>query len=1074
MIFLILSCSNSFSQDKNQNYIRTRVMLHESDTSKYIETIQYYDGLGRPFMNVQKGVTSDHKNNISLQEYDAAGREVKTWLPHVTTADYISPESLKNSISDSYNGDTRPFNESVYESSPLNRIVKQYAPGDRWGDYPASTSYMTNTSTGSLSCKLYHVTPTGELAQDGIYAQGELYVTKSMDEEGHISYRFIDKRNRELLNRQMKDSITHDTYYVYDDFDNKRFVLPPAFQSNPDLDLYAYQYTYDKRNRCVEKKLPGCATIKYFYDSADHLIFSQDGVQYENSELTFFLYDAFNRLTVKGICLNTNPSSVENIIVTCSTVKGIYDISISENLGSSGYKTNLKLTSPTVHEINYYDNYSFLSMSNFASTGKFHNSLINSTGFQTGQIIGLLGDTVSYLYSATYYDVNGRPIETISSNHIGGYDAIATGYSFTGKPLIKRHIHSNAHTSITEVSTFAYDHVERLKTITHQLDNNNPVTLVSNSYDDLGRLQEKKYHNDYFKTKYSYNIRNWLTEINASDFKEKLSYTLNGNISSMEYRFNDRGYRKYNYVYDDLNRLTGAYYSYRGDAGTSHSVNKASNYTVTYTYDKNGNIGSLRRYGAVVLDRYDIVDELIITYNGNQIKNITDLSQTNSSLFNSSDFKDSHSGSGTEYIYDANGNLEQDFDKKISLIQYNSLNLPTKLQFNNGNMTNYLYSTNGHKCRVTHLTAVNNVIIPMGSIISLPAEQVKNIITTDYCNNIIYENGVLNKILTKEGYITLEGDIPTYHYFQQDHLGNNRVIITQNGRIEEVNHYYPFGGIFYEHYANNVSAQPYKFGGKELDRMHGLGWYDFGSRFLRSDVPGWTGIDPLCEKYYNISPYAYCMNNPVRYIDPYGRDVYRFDDKTGEMILYKQTNDNFDQIGRFKYNKKTNTYILKTNKRGEARTKIDKIEKGILSDGMNLKSKSNVWEVGGKGQPTVEGFQNFAIGFSEMIGKELAGFYYAKSGQNDVSYIHMGKYENNRYDKSYSTPGIFSVRPELLGRIENHTSWHTHPSTAPEADRIQPSGIATPGGDMEHKRNHLLQGFHTFIILTKGYPPIYY
>lgn len=636
-------------------------MLHESDTSKYIETIQYYDGLGRPFMNVQKGVTSDHKNNISLQEYDAAGREVKTWLPHVTTADYISPESLKNSISDSYNGDTRPFNESVYESSPLNRIVKQYAPGDRWGDYPVSTSYMTNTSTGSLSCKLYHVTPTGELAQDGIYAQGELYVTKSTDEEGHISYRFIDKRNRELLNRQMKDSITHDTYYVYDDFDNKRFVLPPAFQSNPDLDLYAYQYTYDKRNRCVEKKLPGCATIKYFYDSADHLIFSQDGVQYENSELTFFLYDAFNRLTVKGICLNTNPSSVENIIVTCSTVKGIYDISISENLGSSGYKTNLKLTSPTVHEINYYDNYSFLSMSNFASTGKFHNSLINSTGLQTGQIIGLLGDTVSYLYSATYYDVKGRPIETISSNHIGGYDAIATGYSFTGKPLIKRHIHSNAHTSITEVSTFAYDHVERLKTITHQLDNNNPVTLVSNSYDDLGRLQEKKYHNDYFKTKYSYNIRNWLTEINASDFKEKLSYTLNGNISSMEYRFNDRGYRKYNYVYDDLNRLTGAYYSYRGDAGTSHSVNKASNYTVTYTYDKNGNIGSLRRYGAVALDRYDIVDELIITYNGNQIKNITDLSQTNSSLFNSSDFKDSHSGSGTEYIYDANGNLEHGF-----------------------------------------------------------------------------------------------------------------------------------------------------------------------------------------------------------------------------------------------------------------------------------------------------------------------------------------------------------------------------------------------------------------------------
>ena len=100
-----------------------------------------------------------------------------------------------------------------------------------------------------------------------------------------------------------------------------------------------------------------------------------------------------------------------------------------------------------------------------------------------------------------------------------------------------------------------------------------------------------------------------------------------------------------------------------------------------------------------------------------------------------------------------------------------------------------------------------------------------------------------------------------------------------------------------------------------------------------------TSIDPLTEKYYHISPYAYCMNNPIRYIDPNGMDVYRFDDKTGEMHLFLQTDDDFDQIGRFKYDKKTDTYVLKTNKNGEARTRIDNIEKGILSDGMNFKTK---------------------------------------------------------------------------------------------------------------------------------------
>ena len=235
-----------------------------------------------------------------------------------------------------------------------------------------------------------------------------------------------------------------------------------------------------------------------------------------------------------------------------------------------------------------------------------------------------------------------------------------------------------------------------------------------------------------------------------------------------------------------------------------------------------------------------------------------------------------------------------------------------------------------------------------------------------------------------------------------------------------------------------------------------------------------TSIDPLTEKYYHISPYAYCMNNPIRYIDPNGMDVYRFDDKTGEMHLFLQTDDDFDQIGRFKYDKKTDTYVLKTNKNGEVRTRIDNIEKGILSDGMNFKTNANVWEVGGQEQPTVEGFQNFAIDFSEMIGREVAGFYFSDPEQNDVSYIHMGKYENNRYNKSHSTPSIYSVRPDLYGNIAPHTSWHTHPSTAPLADRLRPSGLTTPGGDMEHKQNHVPQGFHTFIILTKGYPPILY
>ncbi|WP_270439480.1 RHS repeat-associated core domain-containing protein, partial [Bacteroides bouchesdurhonensis] len=111
----------------------------------------------------------------------------------------------------------------------------------------------------------------------------------------------------------------------------------------------------------------------------------------------------------------------------------------------------------------------------------------------------------------------------------------------------------------------------------------------------------------------------------------------------------------------------------------------------------------------------------------------------------------------------------------------------------------------------------------------------------------------------------------------------------QNGNVEEVNHYYPFGGIF----ANTASIQSYKYNGKELDTKNGLNWYDYGARHYDAAIGRWQVVDPMAEKYYSNSPYTYCANNPMRFIDPTGMfygDYYS--GYTGKFLFSDGIKDN--------------------------------------------------------------------------------------------------------------------------------------------------------------------------------------
>ena len=719
----------------------------------------------------------------------------------------------------------------MYEASPSDRLVAQYGPGAKWSDKPMTTDYMLNGSSEVLSCVHYSVNGS-TLVNGGSYATGELYVIRTQDEDGNTASQFTDKQGHTVLVSQLNGTVRHDTYYVYDDYDNLCYVLPPAMDGNistASLNLYAYQYKYDRRNRCVWKKLPGADAVSYVYDLNDRLVFSQDGNQKSRGKWMFYLYDDLSRLVVQGECANTNTSTASARSVACTRVN------TATGLGNSGYSSDFALTAPVVYLVNYYDNYDFRTLPGF-NNSFFPANTLSAKGYLSGSVITVLGSDTK-LYSANYYDKKGRVTKTVSSNLLSGYETTTTIYTFTGKPASVKHVHMAAgKTTQMEIYTYTYDHAERLTKVEHSL-NGVKVTLAANTYDELGRLSGKSLHGSASnKLAYAYNIRNWIESISSGGlFNISLYYGYNGNVSRMVCRCpGDNKTYGYNFAYDNLSRLTSAQSLIGGVITLGYATN--------YSYDKNGNLLHLRRGGQTGLSGTGIIDNLSFTLNGNQLKAVNDDATATAS--NGFEFKDG-AKLATEYMYDANGSLIKDLNKGIG-IQYNLLNLPSQVKFSDGSTITYTYGADGVKLRTVH---------KIGGVTT----------TTDYCDNVIYENGTAKQLLTEEGYVSLSDK--KYHYYLKDHQGNNRVVTDQAGGMEEANYYYPFGGVFL---SNGNDVQAYKYNGKELDTKKGLNWYDYGAREYDAVLGRFTTMDPMAEKYYAVSPYTYCVNNPIKFVDPTG------------------------------------------------------------------------------------------------------------------------------------------------------------------------------------------------------------
>ena len=932
IIFItIIFCSGliryAWAQSSDRNYIKTTTYLNETGTSS-LKTIQYYDGLGRHVQTVQQnaGPSNNNQDLISIQDYDPLGREFRTWLPIYRSANNGAYYSgvLANDSKSQYGNDAYAYSEPIYEPSPLNRIIQQYGPGQAWrtAGRQVKTDYLANNS--SYPCRYYFVLGENLVKDANDYPANTLYVVKTTDEDNKVSYVFTDKLGRVVLQRQIDGTEKFDTYYVFDDLGKLRFVLPPMASeslaatstttynptSNLILNDFAYIYKYNERLLCKEKKLPGADPILYVYDKADRLIFSQDGEQRPTKSWTFYKYDVFGRVILTGVWKNSGKTQ-DNLD---SQYKNELFTENYSTTGAYNYTWNyFGIPSSMVLQANYYDNYQIKTKSldfgninqSYSSPSGFDNKrygtdvdLVKSKGLLTASLSLMLDNPSTKLRTLYYYDEMGRMIQSVVSNLLGGFEKEYINYSFTGNPTRRQTVHSaSGKASITEIYTYSYDHANRPTTTQYKIDNDPEFILSTLAYDNQGRVANKKQSETAMTVSYSYNIRNWLTQISSTAFNENIYYNesyagntpqYNGNISAVSWRhLTNSNIQGFSYTYDGLNRLKKGQYL----SGTTASNDFTEEVSL---YDKNGNIMKLKRYARnsppTITNNGILVDDLTLSFRGNQLTDITDAIPATTSTIGF--VKPSVSISTNPIVYNSNGAMKFNFYNGIAGITYNVLNLPEKIRFMYGHGIQYSYDASGTKYKVVHQTVKSNLNIPLGTAAYTPnVADIQTTLTTDYCasGHIVYENGALKYILNPEGYATKQSNgTYSYYYYSKDHLGNNQTVFsakstssgglptTFGASMQEIS-YYPFGMPFTAAYqprdGYNPEMQPYKFGDKEYDEMHGLNWYDFNARYYWGIIPVLTTPDPMAEKYYSVSPYAYCANNPVNFVDLRGDSV---------------------------------------------------------------------------------------------------------------------------------------------------------------------------------------------------------
>ena len=704
-------------------------------------------------------------------------------------------------------------------------------------------------------------------------------------------------------------------------------------QTDSTAQKFCFIYNYDGKNRMTEKRIPGKGSEYMVYDPAGRLVATQDSIQRLDSRWILTRYDSLSRITHTYRSAQTQRAALEAVFRN-SPYPSVYSHTANVTLTSSSFgKAGNSFSNGNLYSPDIPSYLAFSPVSGVAETADIDSRTASLLLYDKTLSLNTMNSSAAqrkYRERAYYYDSKGRVIQTVERLPDGETLRTSVKYDFTGNPLTTVQTCSRAGNQ-TLKQTFEYDSRGRKISSSAKMNASaNPATnpvaktfsAVNYTYDELGRLtgseRGKTAQADSFvlspsstspvlSTSLNYNIQGWMTTQTDVLKKGTSQYDI-VNIYSQTLRYHDaqkasttKSYDGlitewettqysngtdftlpgstadryiYAYSYDSFGRLTESA-RYAGFSVNPNNIFTEKN----LTYDRNGNILTLTRYGN---GNATIKDNFTYSYDGNQLKKLD--GTFNGSAINHT----AQSGGNTiqtpgtaDYIYDGNGNMTLDALRNISLT-YDINNLVSTVSRNDTLLSTYHYLADGTKYKV--IDRDNNGRAYIGPF-SYALEKIGSTVYS-YLEGIDTDGGRIMVVRKQSGTQTTTDY--TTAFFVKDHLGSTRVMMNAQGDILERNAYYPFGlqmnqGKAYptiterlpQLYSGYISTTPARrdlYNGKEIQTTAGTDYLDYGFRQYDPTIARWMAVDPLNENNINVSPYNYCANSPLVLYDENGCD----------------------------------------------------------------------------------------------------------------------------------------------------------------------------------------------------------